>query len=140
MLKLGFGAKILTVGGAAKTFKLTFSVTEGEKLVKAFRCYLITTAGPINGLLFISTHKVAFCSERMIRIFSPMGESVKIRYKVVIPLRSIQKARESQDIKLESKKYLEIVTTDNYDFWFTGFQNHQRMFECIQQAVSLAHQ
>ena len=80
--KLSLGAKILRVGGVAKVFKQNFSIREGEKLLKAFQCYLSTTAGPIAGLLFISTDKVAFRSERSIKISSPTGELIRVYYKV----------------------------------------------------------
>lgn len=76
------GARILQVGGVEKVFMQLFSVREGEKLLKASQCYLSTTSGPIAGLLFISTHKVAFCSDRSIKISSPNGEDVRVHYKV----------------------------------------------------------
>ncbi|XP_057424484.1 putative GEM-like protein 8 [Lotus japonicus] len=71
--KLSLGARILQVGGVEKVFKQIFSVRDGEKLLKASQCYLSTTSGPIAGLLFISTDKIAFCSERSIKISSPKG-------------------------------------------------------------------
>ncbi|XP_040994074.1 GEM-like protein 7 isoform X1 [Juglans microcarpa x Juglans regia] len=80
--KLSLGARILRVGGVDKVFKRFFSVKEGEKLLKASQCYLSTTAGPIAGLLFISTEKVAFCSERSMKISSPDGDMTRIHYKV----------------------------------------------------------
>lgn len=80
--KLRLGARILRVGGVDKIFKRFFSVKEGEKLLKASQCCLSTTAGPIAGLLFISTEKVAFCSEKSIKISSPNGEMTRVHYKV----------------------------------------------------------
>ena len=82
--KLSLGARILQVGGVEKIFKQLFSVGEGEKLLKACQCYLSTTAGPIAGLLFISSQKVAFCSDRSIKIPSPNGELLRVHYKVKI--------------------------------------------------------
>ncbi|KAI5401788.1 hypothetical protein KIW84_066311 [Lathyrus oleraceus] len=81
--KLRLGARILRVGGVEKVFMQLFSVTDGEKLLKASQCYLSTTSGPIAGLLFISTHKVAFCSEKSIKIASPKGEFIRVHYKVI---------------------------------------------------------
>ncbi|KAI7993759.1 GEM-like protein 4 [Camellia lanceoleosa] len=75
--KLSLGAKIIRVGGVEKIFKHNFSIREGEKLSKASQCYLSTTAGPIAGFLFISTDKVAFCSERSIKLSSPKGQAVE---------------------------------------------------------------
>lgn len=86
--KLRLGAKILRVGGFEKVFKELFSVSEGEKLLKAFQCFLSTTAGPVAGLLFISTKKVSFCSERSIKVTSPNGEMVRFHYKVFINIHT----------------------------------------------------
>lgn len=138
--KLSLGAKILKAGGVEKIFKHHFSVGEGEKLLKVSQCYLSTTAGPIAGLLFISTHKVAFCSERSIKFSTPTGDSIRIRYKVLIPIEKILRANESENMKRPSQKYIEIVTVDNFDFWFMGFLNYRKTFKHLQQAISQAQQ
>lgn len=59
-----------------------FHVNDGEILLKASQCYLYTTAGPIAGILFISTHKIAFCSERPISVPFPSGGILRTPYKV----------------------------------------------------------
>lgn len=133
--KLRLGARILQVGGLKKVFKQNFSVREGEKLIKASQCYLSTTAGPIAGLLFISTDKVAFCSERSMKLSTPTGELLRIHYKVSIPLRKIKRVDESENVKDSSRKYVDIVTQDNFEFWFMGFLNHQRTYKSLQMAV-----
>ncbi|KAK9044072.1 hypothetical protein V6N11_072392 [Hibiscus sabdariffa] len=119
--KLSLGARILQVGGVDKVFKQLFSVGEGEKLMKACQCYLSTTAGPLAGLLFISSEKVAFCSDRSIKIPSPNGEFLRVHYKVLIPLEKIKGVNESENMKKPSQKYMEIVTVDGFDFWFMGW-------------------
>ncbi|XVE92969.1 hypothetical protein REPUB_Repub01dG0149500 [Reevesia pubescens] len=134
--KLSLGARILQVGGVEKIFKQLFSVREGEKLLKACQCYLSTTAGPIAGLLFISSQKVAFCSDRSIKIPSPNGEFLRAHYKVLIPLEKIKGVNQSQNMKKPSQKYMEIVTVDDFDFWFMGFLNYQKAFTYLQQAIS----
>ncbi|GMY18642.1 GEM-like protein 4 [Fagus crenata] len=136
--KLSLGARILKVGGVGKVFKRLFSVKEGEKLLKASQCYLSTTAGPIAGLLFISTDKIAFCSDRSIKITSPSGEMIRIHYKVMIPLSKIKRVNQSANVKKPSQKYMEIVTVDNFDFWFMGFLNYQKAFNYLQEAISQA--
>jgi hypothetical protein len=167
--KLSLGARILKVGGVGKVFKRLFSVKEGEKLLKACQCYLSTTAGPIAGLLFISTDKIAFCSDRSIKISSPNGEMIRIHYKVtckrffllllcllllgflhtncvsnihllqvMIPLSKIKRVNQSANVKKPSQKYMEIVTVDNFDFWFMGFLNYQKAFNYLQEAISQA--
>ncbi|KAL7162975.1 hypothetical protein ACSBR2_039140 [Camellia fascicularis] len=136
--KLSLGAKIIRAGGVEKIFKHNFSIREGEKLLKASQCYLSTTAGPIAGLLFISTDKVAFFSDRSIKLSSPTSEFIRIHYKVMIPLVKIKRANESQNMKRPSQKYIEIVTVDNFDFWFMGFLNYRGTFKHLQQALSQA--
>ncbi|RVW51376.1 putative GEM-like protein 8 [Vitis vinifera] len=134
--KLSLGARILQLGGVKRVFKQIFGVREGEKLLKASQCYLSTTAGPLAGLLFISTQRVAFCSERSIKFSSPNGELVRFHYKVSIPLRKVKRVDPSENVKNPSQKYMEIVTVDNFDFWFMGFLNYQKSFNCLQQALS----
>ncbi|KAL6332545.1 hypothetical protein AAG906_008965 [Vitis piasezkii] len=137
--KVELGARILQLGGVKRVFRQNFGVREGEKLLKVSPCYLSTTAGPIAGLLFISTQRVAFYSERSIKFSSPNGELVRIHYKVSIPLRKIKRANQSENVKKPSQKYMEIVTVDNFDFWFMGFLNYQKAFSYLRQAISQVH-
>ncbi|KAH9612134.1 hypothetical protein KSS87_002614 [Heliosperma pusillum] len=136
--KLGLGAKILQVGGIDKVFRRIFSVREGEQLLRASQCSLYTTAGPIPGRLFISTHKLAFCSDRPVaKVSSPDGGgSLRFHYKIVIPLRKIKNLNQSENMKKTSHKYLQVVTTDGFDFWFTGLLSNKKIFKCLQQALS----
>ncbi|KAL8519822.1 hypothetical protein ACS0TY_010674 [Phlomoides rotata] len=136
--KLSLGARILQLGGVEKVFKQKFNTSDGEKLVKASQCYLWTTAGPIAGLLFVSSDRVAFCSERSIKVSSPTGKLLKAHYKVMIPLKKIKRAHESESTTKPTEKYVHLVTGDNYDFWFMGFLNHQRTFKYLQQAIHQA--
>ncbi|XP_006359356.1 putative GEM-like protein 8 [Solanum tuberosum] len=134
--KLSLGAKILRVGGLEKIFKQKFSVRDDEKLLKVSQCYLSTTAGPIAGLLFISTDKIAFCSKRSIKLSSPTGKSLRIRYKVSIPISKINKAKECENMEKPSQKYVQLVTEDDYEFWFMGFFNNKKTLRYLQQAIS----
>ncbi|CAH9088262.1 unnamed protein product [Cuscuta europaea] len=134
--KLSLGAKILQVGGVGNIFKLNFQVKEGEKLVKTCQCNLSTTAGPIAGLLFISTEKVSFCSERSLKLLSSNGKCVTTRYKVTIPLTKIKSVNERHNVKKPSKKYVQVITEDKFEFWFMGFINHKRTLSYLQEAVS----
>ncbi|XP_038892955.1 GEM-like protein 7 [Benincasa hispida] len=134
--KLSLGARILRVGGLRKIYKKLFSMTEGEKLIKASQCYLSTTAGPLAGLLFISSHKIAFCSDKSIKLSSQNGDHIRIHYKVTIPLGKIKTVFQSENVKNPSEKYMEIVTVDDFEFWFMGFLNYHKSFNCIQEALS----
>ncbi|GAV62339.1 GRAM domain-containing protein [Cephalotus follicularis] len=134
--KLIMGAIILQVGGVEKIFKQSFSVRGGEKLLKVSQCYLSTTSGPIAGLLFISSDKVAFRSERSIKVSSPNGELLSFHYKVLIPLTKIKKVNQSENVNNPSLKYIEIVTADNFDFWFMGFLKYEKSIKALQKAIS----
>lgn len=80
--KLSLGAKVIKEGGSENIFKQVFGENEGEELLKASQCYLSTTEGPIAGLLFISTQKIAFCSERPISFPSTTGKLIRAPYRV----------------------------------------------------------
>ncbi|KAL5066779.1 hypothetical protein RYX36_017666 [Vicia faba] len=134
--KLSLGARILQVGGVEKMFMQYFSVVEGERLLKVSQCYLSTTSGPLAGLLFISTEKVAFCSERSIKVFNQKGQMCRIRYKVVIPAKKIKCVNQSQNVDKPTQKYINIVTVDNFDFWFMGVFKYQKTIKYLEQAIS----
>ncbi|KAK2635795.1 hypothetical protein Ddye_030587 [Dipteronia dyeriana] len=134
--KLTLGARILQGGGMNKVFKKLFNVEEGERLLKTCQCYLSTTAGPIAGLLFISTKKIAFCSERSIKLSSPNGDLLRIHYKVLIPVENLTSVNQSENVKKPSEKYIKIVTVDHFDFWFMGFLNYHKAFNQLQHTIS----
>ncbi|KAJ6917829.1 GEM-like protein 7 [Populus alba x Populus x berolinensis] len=141
MNKLGkkadkFAHGIREHGGVKKVFRKLFGAGEGERLLKVCQCYLSTTAGPIAGLLFTSTEKIAFCSERSIKLSSPEGKLTRIHYKVVIPLRKVKTASQSENVKKPSEKYIAIVTVDDFDFWFMGFFSCLKAFKSLQQAIA----
>ncbi|XP_040998612.1 putative GEM-like protein 8 [Juglans microcarpa x Juglans regia] len=136
--KLQLGAKIIQGGGRENIFRQIFGIREGEQMLKASQCYLFTTAGPIAGLLFISTEKVAFCSERSITVPSPTGQFIRTPYKVVIPVSKIQRASQSENEENTTQKYIEIVTEDNFEFWFMGFLRYEKAFHNLQKAISMA--
>jgi len=137
--KWSLGTKILRIGGVEKVFKHLFIASEGEKLWNASQCYLSTTAGPIAGLLFISSNKVSFCSEKSIKFSSRSGESHRHHYKILIPLEKIKTVNVSEDVKKPSTKYIELITLDNFDFWFMGFLNCQKAFKYLQMAIYSSH-
>ncbi|KAK9663838.1 hypothetical protein RND81_14G001800 [Saponaria officinalis] len=135
--KLGLGARILQLGGVDKVFSRTFTVTHEEHLLMASRSCLSTTAGPVPGRLFISTHKIAFCSYRPVaRASTPSGQSLRFHYKIVIPLTKIKAALESENMKKPNQKYVQVVTTDEFEFWFMGFLHYKKTLKCLQQLVS----
>ncbi|KAG9441986.1 hypothetical protein H6P81_017840 [Aristolochia fimbriata] len=138
MGKLSLGARILQKGGVERVFRRIFNVGDREKLLKACQCYLSTSAGPIAGLLFISTEKIAFFSDRSLTLTSPEGRLLRTPYKVSIPLKKVKRANPSENANKPSQKYIQIVTVDNFEFWFMAFINYQKAFKYLQQAVSLS--
>ncbi|KAL4569965.1 hypothetical protein LXL04_025614 [Taraxacum kok-saghyz] len=129
--KLNHGAKMIQLGSLGKIFRKTFSITEEEKLLQAFQCYLYTTAGAIAGILFVSTERVAFCSDRSIKTYSSTGELLKFQYKVSIPLGKIKGVRESMNMRRPSYNYVELVTVDDFSFWFLGFEKMGRVLATV---------
>ncbi|CAK8579405.1 unnamed protein product [Lathyrus sativus] len=137
--KLSLGAKIIQEGGRRNIFKNIFGMQEGEKVLKASQCYLYTTAGPIAGVLYISTEKVAFCSERPITFSSATsGESRKVPYKVLIPIGKIKEVNEGENVDQEEQKYIEIVTEEDSEFWFMGFLKYEKAFRNLEKAISMS--
>ncbi|RCV42391.1 hypothetical protein SETIT_9G213000v2 [Setaria italica] len=134
--KLSFGAKVLKAGGIDKVFREYFAVEKDEKLVKAFQCYLSTTAGPIAGMLFISTEKIAFHSDRPLNLASPKGGSTRVPYKVLIPAKRIKSASVRGNLYNPDEKYIDLVTVDGFDFWLMGFISHEKSFRYLQHAIS----
>ncbi|KAI3885487.1 hypothetical protein MKW92_050435 [Papaver armeniacum] len=135
------GIKLRLVGGGMqKIFKHTFKVEEGEKFLKASRCYLSTTAGLIAGLLFVTSEKIAFSSEKSLTISSTNGGFIRTPYKVVIPVEKIKRVEESQNVDKPKQKYIEIVTVDHFDFWFMGFVNYDKAFRTLQKSINVSQQ
>ncbi|XP_024995199.1 GEM-like protein 7 [Cynara cardunculus var. scolymus] len=131
--KLNYGAKILPLGREAKIFRKSFSTKDGEKLLHASRCYIYTTAGAIAGILFMSSERVGFSSDRSLQTYSTTGETLKFQYKVSIPLEKIKGVGESMSMK---NKYVELVTMDDFSFWFMGFPNYRKTLGHLHRTIS----
>lgn len=134
--KLSFGARVLQLGGIERVFRILFSWEDGEKLMESFECYWSTSTSPIAaGLLFISTEKVAFWSERSVDVVSPDGESTKIHYKLEVSIRKIKAVNEAENVERPAQKYINIVTVDDSVVWFTGFFNYQKALKQLRRAI-----
>ncbi|KAF9683758.1 hypothetical protein SADUNF_Sadunf04G0047600 [Salix dunnii] len=123
-----FEAKKIKKGGKKNIFKQQFQVREGEKLLKASRCCLSTEAGPVAGLLFISTERVAFCSQRSITSRFPGGLPDK---KIEIPTWNIRKT----SLNDPQQKNMIILTTENSEFQFTDFLRYDKTCQNLQAAI-----
>ncbi|KAH9289449.1 hypothetical protein KI387_033566 [Taxus chinensis] len=135
--KLSLGAKIVAEGGIENVFKLSFSIAPTEKLLKTSACYLSTTTGPVAGLLFISTEKLAFCSDHPLSYTTSDGRIDWSDYRVVIPVGRVKAISPCENIHRSCEKYIQVETLDNYEFWFMGFVNYQKALRFLQESVSV---
>jgi hypothetical protein len=75
-------SKVISEGGYDKIFQQTFEGSPDEKLKKAYACYLSTSHGPIMGVLYVSTAKLAFCSDSPVAYFTEDNKTASSIYKV----------------------------------------------------------
>ncbi|KAJ6367952.1 hypothetical protein OIU78_000514 [Salix suchowensis] len=129
-----FEAEKIKKGGKKNIFKQEFQVREGEKLFKASHCCLSTEAGPVAGLLFISTERVAFCSQRSVTSGFHGGLPIETDRKIEIPIWNI---RETSP-KDPQQKNMTILTTDNSEFQFMDFLRYDKAYQNLQAAIRKA--
>jgi hypothetical protein len=75
-------SKVISEGGYDKIFQQTFECLPDEKLKKPYACYLSTTHGPIMGVLYVSTAKIAFGSDSPVKYVTEDNISASSFYKV----------------------------------------------------------
>lgn len=75
-------SKLISEGGYDKIFQQTFECLPDEKLKKAYVCYLSTSHGPIMGVLYLSTVKIAFGSDSPVKYVTEDNKSESSFYKV----------------------------------------------------------
>ncbi|KAJ6790528.1 GLABRA2 expression modulator-like [Iris pallida] len=90
MTRLAQGTKLLAEGGHDKIFHHRFGVLPGEKLRKAYACYLSTTSGPVIGTLYVSTMRLAFCSDNPLCLNPAVAPPEWVYYKVVVQLDKLR--------------------------------------------------
>ncbi|CAK7336087.1 unnamed protein product [Dovyalis caffra] len=134
--KVNLTAKAITEGGFESLFKHIFETDADEKLKKTFACYLSTSTGPVAGTLYLSTARVAFCSDRPLCYTAPSGEEAWSYYKVMIPLEKISTVNSEIMKENPPEKYSQIVTSDEHDFWFMGFVNFGKASQHLLESVS----
>ncbi|XP_071693818.1 GEM-like protein 5 [Rutidosis leptorrhynchoides] len=135
--KVNLTAKAITEGGFESIFKQIFAPTDpNEKLKKTFACYLSTTTGPVAGTIYLSTNRVAFCSDRPLSFTAPSGQETWSYYKVMIPLGNIGTVNPVTMREKSSERYIQIVTVDGHDFWFMGFVNYDKASKHLINSVS----
>ncbi len=84
MGRIAQGTKVLAEGGYEKIFRQTFETVPEELLTNSFACYLSTSAGPVMGVLYLSTAKLAFCSDNPLS-YKVNDQTEWSYYKVCLP-------------------------------------------------------
>lgn len=81
MGRIAQGTKILAEGGYEKVFRQTFETVPEEQLQNSYACYLSTSAGPVMGMLYVSSAKLAYCSDSPLS-YKSGGQTEWSYYKV----------------------------------------------------------
>ncbi|XP_049379564.1 GLABRA2 expression modulator-like [Solanum stenotomum] len=132
--RIAQGTKVLAEGGYDKIFRQTFEADPEEQLRNSFACYLSTSAGPVMGVLYLSTAKLAFCSDNPLP-YSNENKTEWSYYKVIIPLHQLKAIYPSLSRTNSLEKYIQVISIDNHEFWFMGFLNYTGAVKCLQDAL-----
>ncbi|KAJ1378898.1 PH-like domain superfamily [Sesbania bispinosa] len=135
MARLVQGTKVLTNGGPDKLFHQTFGFFPGEKLLKPYVCYISTTYGPVIGTLYISTKRLAFCSDYPLCHHPFSLQHQCIHYKVVVQLDQVSRVSPSTNRMNPKEKYIQVVTVDGYEFVFMGFMSYDKALKTLNEAL-----
>ncbi|XP_015583922.1 GLABRA2 expression modulator isoform X2 [Ricinus communis] len=132
--RIAQGTKVLAEGGYEKIFRQTFETVPEEQLQNSYACYLSTSAGPVMGILYVSTAKLAFCSDNPLS-YKNSGQTEWSYYKVVIPLHQLKAVNPSSSRTNPAEKYVQVISVDNHEFWFMGFLNYDGAVKCLQDGL-----
>ncbi|KAB2058176.1 hypothetical protein ES319_A11G216400v1 [Gossypium barbadense] len=136
MGRIAQGTKVLAEGGYEKIFRQTFETVPEEKLQDCFACYLSTSAGPVMGVLYVSTEKLAYCSDSPLS-YKNGTQTEWSYYKVIIPLHQLKAINPSTSKVNASEKYIQVTSVDAHEFWFMGFLNYEGAVQCLQEVLQL---
>ncbi|KAE8716474.1 GEM-like protein 5 [Hibiscus syriacus] len=128
--KLNLTEKAIKEGGFESLFKQIFATDPNERLMKIFAGYLSTTTGPVAGTLYLSTVRVAFCSDRPLSFTAPSSQETWSYYKVRAVLVNPVVMKENQE-----ERYIQMVTVDGHEFWFMGFVNFEKALVHLSNSV-----
>jgi len=87
MGRIAQGTKVLAEGGYEKIFLNTFETGPEERLQNSYACYLSTSAGPVMGVLYVSTAKIAYSSDNPIS-YKNNNQTEWSYYKVLTLIRN----------------------------------------------------
>lgn len=132
--RIAQGTKALAEGGYEKIFRTTFQTIPEERLLKSYACYLSTSAGLVMGVLYVSTAKLAFCSDNPLPY--RVGDEKKWSYyKVLIPLLQLKAIQPSKSKTNPAEKYIQVISVDDHEFWFMGFVYYDNAVKHLQGAI-----
>ncbi|KAL3845766.1 hypothetical protein ACJIZ3_003169 [Penstemon smallii] len=136
--RIAQSTKVLAEGGYEKVFQQTFETVPEEKLLKTYSCYLSTSAGPVVGVLYLSTAKIAFCSDNPLS-YKVSEEVCWSYYKVIIPLNQLKAINPITSKVNPAEKYIQIISVDNHEFWFMGFLNYDSAVKSLLGTLQPNH-
>ncbi|MBA0570178.1 hypothetical protein Golob_003862 [Gossypium lobatum] len=136
MGRIAQGTKVLAEGGYERVFRQTFETVPKEQLLNSFACYLSTSAGPVMGVLYVSTAKLAYCSDNPLS-YKNGSQTEWNLYKVVIPFHQLRAINPSSSKINPAEKYIQVICVDSHEFWFMGFLNYNGAVTCLQEASQL---
>ncbi|KAK8951794.1 GEM-like protein 1 [Platanthera zijinensis] len=135
MGRIAQGTKVIAEGGYEKVFRQTFETFPDEQLKKSYACYLSTSAGPVSGTLYLSTAKIAFCSDNPLSY--TVGDKTEWSYyKIVIPLHQLRAVNPSTSNVNPAEKYIQVVSVDNHEFWFMGFVYYDNAAKHLKEVLT----
>ncbi|KAL6844652.1 hypothetical protein ACP4OV_025311 [Aristida adscensionis] len=139
--RIAQGTKVLAEGGHERIFRQAFSAPPDEQLRKSYACYLSTAAGPVVGVLYLSTARVAFCSDSPLsyEVAGGGGRTEWSYYKVAIPLQRLRAASASASRTKPAEKFVRLVSADGHEFWLMGFVNYDGAVRHLQEALTGFH-
>lgn len=59
---------------------------------------------------------------------------------MLIPIKKIKNIYESANLNKPEQKYMEIVTVDDFEFWFMGFLRYNKAYKNLRKAISMANE
>ncbi|KAK7317822.1 hypothetical protein RJT34_02383 [Clitoria ternatea] len=139
MARIVHGTKVLTLGGPDMLFQQSFGIFPGEKLIKSYACYLSTSSGPVIGTLYVSTKRLAYCSDYPCHYSLPQQQNQCVYYKVVVRVDQLSTVNPSSNRFNPSEKYIQLVTVDGYEFYFMGFIAYDKALKTIREAIQQYH-
>ncbi|KAG9139861.1 hypothetical protein Leryth_015239 [Lithospermum erythrorhizon] len=134
LARIAQSAKVLAEGGYEKLFQQTFETVPEEELQNAFACYLSTSVGPVMGVLYVSTEKLAYASDDPLS-FKEREATEWNNYKVTIPLHQLKEVNTSSSSSNSSEKYIQVISAGNHEFWFMGFLNYSVAVDLLKEVL-----